>query len=99
MRVPKYLGLKNVLRQRIVRGEFAGGALPSERVLRSEFGVSAQTIIRALQDLRAEGLVRRHQGKGTFVNEDHSPAGRIGILTYLDQTASSESAFPQNMLR
>jgi DNA-binding LacI/PurR family transcriptional regulator len=99
MAVPKYLGLKSALRQKIVRGEFAGGMLPSESALRTEYGVSTQTIIRALHDLRTEGLVRRHQGKGTFVNTDHSSDGRIGILTYIAQTGAVKSVYRQNLLR
>ncbi len=99
MAVPKYLGLKSALRQKIVRGEFSDGKLPSESALRTEYGVSTQTIIRALRDLRTEGLVRRQQGKGTFINTDHSSAGRIGILTYLAQSGAVESVYPRNMLQ
>ena len=99
MQVPKYTELKSALRQKIVRGEFVGGMLPSESALRIEYGVGTKTIVRALGDLRAEGLVRRHQGKGTFVNTDHSPAGRIGILTYLAQTGDVKSVYPRNLLQ
>ena len=46
-----------------------GEAIPSERQLSSDFGVSRLTVRAALDDLVREGyLVRRH-GSGTFVSE------------------------------
>jgi GntR family transcriptional regulator len=46
-----------------------GDAIPSERQLSAEFGVSRLTVRAALDDLVREGyLVRRH-GSGTFVSE------------------------------
>jgi GntR family transcriptional regulator len=46
-----------------------GDAIPSERQLSTEFGVSRLTVRAALDDLVREGyLVRRH-GSGTFVSE------------------------------
>lgn len=45
----------------------AGGRLPAEHELCAAFGVSRITIRRAVDDLVAQGLVRRLQGKGTFV--------------------------------
>ena len=46
-----------------------GDAIPSERQLTADFGVSRLTVRAALDDLVREGyLVRRH-GSGTFVSE------------------------------
>lgn len=45
----------------------AGARLPAEHELCATFGVSRITIRRAVDDLVSEGLVRRLQGKGTFV--------------------------------
>ncbi len=44
--------------------------LPSEESLAKIIGVSRVTIRKALDDLAAEGIVFRRQGKGTFVNVD-----------------------------
>ena len=44
--------------------------LPSEETLAKIIGVSRVTIRKALDDLAAEGIVFRRQGKGTFVNVD-----------------------------
>lgn len=44
--------------------------LPREEFLAKIVGVSRVTIRKALDDLAAEGIVFRRQGKGTFVNVD-----------------------------
>lgn len=44
--------------------------LPREELLAEIIGVSRITIRQALNDLAAEGVVFRRQGKGTFVNVD-----------------------------
>jgi GntR family transcriptional regulator len=65
---PLYWRLRETLRERIRRGEFAPGArLPTEEELCRQYGVSRITASRAVRDLAAEGLVVRRQGRGTFV--------------------------------
>jgi GntR family transcriptional regulator len=64
-----------ILREQIARGAPPPGAsLPTEEALCNEFGVSRITVRRALQDLEAQGLVERRQGRGTYVIE----AGSLG---------------------
>ena len=46
-----------------------GEAIPSERQLSSELGVSRLTVRAALDDLVREGLLVRRRGSGTFVSE------------------------------
>ncbi len=46
-----------------------GEAIPSERQLSSELGVSRLTVRAALDDLVREGLLVRRHGSGTFVSE------------------------------
>ncbi len=66
--VPLYLQLRTLLQQRIASGEWGPGAmLPAEHVLCAEYGVSRGTLRQALADLEAVGLLRREQGRGTFV--------------------------------
>ncbi len=56
------------LRERIALGEFAEtGALESESVLGSRYGVSRVTVRRALEVLREQGLVEPRKGAGWFV--------------------------------
>ncbi len=45
----------------------AGAALPPERELAVELGVARMTVRQAIGDVEALGLVRREQGRGTFV--------------------------------
>jgi GntR family transcriptional regulator len=59
------------LRERIALGDLGpGGALESEGALGARYGVSRVTVRRALDELRAEGLVESRRGAGWFV-----PAG------------------------
>ncbi len=44
-----------------------GEQLPTEPNLASQAGVSLVTVRRALQELAAQGVIRREQGRGTFV--------------------------------
>ncbi|MEV6416098.1 GntR family transcriptional regulator [Kribbella sp. NPDC051718] len=56
------------LRDQISSGQLAPAAvLPSERHLMDEYDVSRNTVRRALEILRSEGLVQSIQGKGVFV--------------------------------
>lgn len=56
------------LRVRIA-GLAAGTKLPTERELASALGVGRTALRPALESLRAEGLLERRQGAGTFVAE------------------------------
>lgn len=47
-----------------------GNKLPREELLAKMIGVSRITIRQALNELSAEGMIFRRQGKGTFVNVD-----------------------------
>ena len=56
------------LRRRIDVAEFALGArLPSEADLARGYGVSRETVRRALESLSLDGLLRTRRGSGTFV--------------------------------
>lgn len=58
----------------IRRGEIAvDGRLPPERALCARFSISRRALRRALDALEAEGLVWRHQGKGTFAGTPPDP--------------------------
>lgn len=73
---PLYKAVKAKILDRMTRGEWARGeALPSESKLATRFDVSIGTVRKAIDELVAEKLLVRHQGKGTFVavhNEDRA---------------------------
>ncbi|CAM5197462.1 GntR family transcriptional regulator [Bosea thiooxidans] len=67
---PLYQQVKSVLLQRLVDGVWVPGSLlPSEIQLAAEIGVSQGTVRKALDELAAENLLVRRQGRGTFVAE------------------------------
>lgn len=75
----KYEQIADSLRQRITDGEFAPGAvLPSGRDLCEQWGVSRATVIKAMDVLRADGLVVARQGSGFTVTQTPlaRPAGQ-----------------------
>ena len=66
--MPLFRAVKRELLQAIARGEVApGDALPSETELAAAFGISIGTLRRAVDDLVAEHILVRRQGRGTFV--------------------------------
>ncbi|HET8727206.1 MAG TPA: GntR family transcriptional regulator [Alphaproteobacteria bacterium] len=65
---PLYRQVKQILVARIARGEWRPGTLlPSEPKIAAELGVSPGTVRKALDEMTADRLVERRQGRGTFV--------------------------------
>ncbi len=82
--LPKYLRLANWLEQRIASGVFAADTmLPTEEQLCREFGVSRGTVQQAIAGLVQKGLIRREQGRGTFVNPvRHANVSSFTLLNF-----------------
>ena len=65
---PLYQQIKGLILQSLQSGEWKPGeSIPSEIDLAARFRVSQGTVRKAIDDLAAENLVIRRQGKGTFV--------------------------------
>ena len=65
---PLYQQIKSLITQSLQSGEWKPGELmPSEVELAGRFKVSQGTVRKAIDELAAENLVVRRQGKGTFV--------------------------------
>lgn len=65
---PEYMQVADAIRAAIEAGEWEPGALiPPEPELAGRYGTTRATVNRALSILRAEGLVRPRQGRGTTV--------------------------------
>jgi len=68
-RVPLYLQVASVMRQRINSGYWAEGEqISTLEELEEEFSLARVTIRQAIELLRGEGLLRAQQGRGTFVS-------------------------------
>jgi GntR family transcriptional regulator len=94
---PLYRQVKDVLLKRIAEGVWAaGGALPSEPDIAADLGVSHGTVRKALDELAAENLVVRRQGKGTFVAR-HDEA-RILFQFFKLIPDSGERRFPDSRI-
>jgi GntR family transcriptional regulator len=65
---PLYQQIKGLILQSLEAGEWKPGeSIPSEMELAARFRVSQGTVRKAIDELAAENLVVRRQGKGTFV--------------------------------
>src|SRR5881398_2291410 len=53
----------------LIEGLEMGAAIPSERQLSTDLGVSRLTVRAALDDLARDGYLVRRRGSGTFVSE------------------------------
>ncbi|MGB6103450.1 MAG: GntR family transcriptional regulator [Pusillimonas sp.] len=78
---PLYQQIKGLLLQSLDRGEWKPGeAIPSELELAARFQVSQGTVRKAIDELAAENLLLRRQGKGTFVATHHEAKVRFRFL-------------------
>lgn len=81
-----YARIKQWLKDELARGRWpAGTAMPSDADLVAQFGVSRMTVTRALNELRAEGLVDRVQGVGTFAAHLFRVASTLRIRDLHDE--------------
>lgn len=65
---PLYGQVRQALLEHIRNGEWmVGDSLPNETFLAQRFGVSVGTIRKAIEGLESSGLVKRIQGRGTYV--------------------------------
>jgi GntR family transcriptional regulator of abcA and norABC len=65
---PKYLLIVDYIKEKITKGEWEiGGRIPSQRKLAKEFKVNRSTIVTALEELMADGLIEGKTGMGTIV--------------------------------
>ena len=71
---PLYEQIKLLLTQSLAGGEWKPGeAIPSEIELAARFGVSQGTVRKAIDELAAENILLRRQGKGTYVSSHSEP--------------------------
>lgn len=88
----KYKVLAQFLREDVMlHAKNISYKLPSERELTAKFGVSRQTVRRAMLDLESEGLITSRRGSGYYAaNTGFSAHARIAVIT----TFTDEYIFP-----
>jgi GntR family transcriptional regulator len=78
---PLYQQIKALITHSLQSGEWKPGELmPSEVELAARFKVSQGTVRKAIDELAAENLVVRRQGKGTFVATHHEERAHFRFL-------------------
>jgi GntR family transcriptional regulator len=94
---PLYQQIKSLITRRLELGEWKPGELiPSEVELGILFKVSQGTVRKAIDELAAENLVVRRQGKGTFVATHHETLSQFRFLRLVSD--SDEQQFATNKL-
>lgn len=90
---PLYQQIKALITQSLQSGEWKPGELiPSEVELASRFKVSQGTVRKAIDELAAENLVVRRQGKGTFVATHHEARAQYRFLRLMPDTGEPHNA-------
>gem|GEM_PF-536253 len=92
---PLYRQLLTSLTAGIRRGDWeATGRLPSERDLSQQFGVSRSTVRQALEQLSASGLLKKVQGRGTFVASRGAITQPLGRVTAFREALAAQGITP-----
>ncbi len=93
---PLYRQIKTLMIQGLETGEWRPGELiPSESELAGRFSVSQGTVRKAIDELAAEKLLVRKQGKGTFVATHDDPQNNFRFLRL--RALDGQNATPQSI--
>lgn len=96
--VPMYAQIESYLKARILTGGYrVGEAIPSERELTEQFGVSRMTVRQSITNLVTEGLLYREKGRGTFVTNEKVEQP-LSKLTSFTEDMFSRGMTPSNKL-
>lgn len=93
---PIYRQLIQSIKLQIESGELSAGTrLPASRDLARQLNISRISVVNAYAELRAEGYLSAHAGRGTFVSRDANGAGGdsrgSGMTTVSENTAPDDS--------
>lgn len=95
---PLYQQIKILLVQGLESGEWKPGeAIPSELELAARYGVSQGTVRKAIDELAAENLLVRRQGKGTYV-ATHAEARTLFRFLRLKPNDGDDEPYPESRL-
>lgn len=97
---PKYEQLRRQIAGEINSGRWKpGDALPTERWWADERGLARSTVRQALAALERDGLIRRRQGKGTFVEERARQRSRAGLNAFALVLPETQAGFYPSLQR
>ena len=96
-RLPLYQRLRDELAARIADQHWRPGeAIPTEAELVKSFGASIGTVRKAIDVLVADGLLERHQGKGTYVRRAHFNSSLFRFFRF--QSGAGERRVPEGRI-
>jgi GntR family transcriptional regulator len=80
-----YHSVGHIIRTKIQSGEYqVGEKIPSERVLSESLNVGRATVRQGIDNLVKEGILRKEQGRGTFVAPAKVKQGVLRLLEFSD---------------
>lgn len=89
--LPLYREVKHKLMESLRDGEWkAGDMIPAEKRLCERYGVSVGTLRKAVDELTAENILIRHQGRGTFVASHSQDRYMFGFFHICPKTGQKE---------
>ncbi len=97
--VPLYCQLKNLIVEKIEKGEFeADSKIPSEQDFCEQYDISRPTVRQAINDLTASGQLYKMKGKGTFVSAQKTYIHVKDYTGFTDSILDSKNPSEKNIL-
>jgi GntR family transcriptional regulator len=97
---PRYRALAETLRARIADGTHPPGSqLPTEADLATVFAVSRGTVVKAIDQLVAEGIVTKRQGAGSFVSMPSLHRRSARLISFTETVTAQGRHASQRLLQ
>jgi len=88
---PLYIQVKKRITESLVNAEWSPGqSIPSETELARKYNVSQGTVRKAIDDLAADKILIRRQGKGTFVSTHNEENIQLRFLRLTEKSGKKE---------
>ena len=88
---PLYIQVKKRITESLVSSEWSPGqSIPSEMELAKKYNVSQGTVRKAIDDLAADKILIRRQGKGTFVSTHNEENIQLRFLRLTEKSGKKE---------
>ena len=88
---PLYIQVKKRITESLVSAEWSPGkSIPSEVELAKKYNVSQGTVRKAIDDLAADKILIRRQGKGTFVSTHNEENIQLRFLRLTEKSGKKE---------